>query len=177
MIRCESSLFGQMTRWAQAARGPRTAAHQRDDIALVSFPAMYADLSFTATSVVSGTDATFASGTSGGTITAGMPIYIDTSASNVLKPCDCDASDLASTVAGIALHAATTGQPIKYQTGGNITYNNCFTAGKAVVASATAGGIALIADLATNWRTSILGVALSTTSLKMNIINSLTSNA
>lgn len=172
MIRPESSLFGLMTRWAQAARGPRA-----DELALVAFPAMFVDISVTAASVIAGTDATFATGTAGGTITAGQPLYIDTSDSNKLKPADCDASDLASTVAGIALHAALSGQPIKYQTGGNLTFNAVLTAGKCFVASATAGGIAPIADLTTGWRTSVLGVALSTTSLKMNIINSLTTNA
>lgn len=172
MIRQESSLFATMKRWAVAARRSGSAVDS-----LVAFPAMFVDISVTASSVLPGTDATYASGTAGASITAGQPVYIDTSDSSKLKACDCDASDLASTVAGIALHAASSGQPLKYQTGGNLTFNAVLTAGKCFVASATAGGIAPIADLATGWRTSVLGVALSTTSLKMNIINSLTTNA
>lgn len=177
MIRCESSLFGQMQRWAQAARGPRTARHQSDEAALVAFPAMFVDIVVTATDVIAGTDATVATGTAGGTITAGQPIYIDTSDSNKLKAADANASDLASTVAGIALHAATASQPIKYQTGGNITISAVLTLGKAYVLSATAGGIAPVADLTTGWRTSLIGVALSTTSLHLTLYNSLATNA
>lgn len=171
MIRPESSLFRTMQRWAKTARG------RQDDIALVAFPAMFTDISVTAASVLAGTDATFATGVSGATITAGQPVYIDTSDSNKLKACDCDASDLASTVAGIALHAALAGQPLKYQTGGNLTFNAVLTTGKCFISSATAGGIAPIADLTTGWRTSILGVATSTTNLKMSILNSLATNA
>jgi hypothetical protein len=46
------------------------------------------------------------------------------------------------------------------------------TAGKLYVVSATAGGIAPSADLTTGWRTSLLGIAISTTILDMYIINS-----
>lgn len=172
MIRCESSLFGQMQRWSHTARRP-----QASESALCAFPAMFADVTITATDVLAGTDATFATGTAGGTITAGQPVYIDTSDSNKIKAADANASDLASTVAGISLHAATSGQPIKYQTGGNITLSAVLTLAKVFVLSANAGGIAPVADLTTGWRTSILGVALSTSSLKLAITNSLTTNA
>jgi hypothetical protein len=74
------------------------------------------------------------------------------------------------------LHAAASGQPIRYQTSGTITVGGTMTAGKIYVASATAGGIAPSADLTTNWRTSIIGVATSTTVLTLGINNSLTAN-
>lgn len=130
------------------------------------------DISVTAASVAPGTGCVQTNGVAGASITAGQPLYVDTANSNVMKLCDCDASSLAATVAGIALHAASTGQPIAYATDGFLTFNAVLTAGKAYVASATAGGIAPIADLTTNWRTSILGVAHSTTSLRLRIYNS-----
>lgn len=137
-----------------------------------------AAISITASSVLPGTGCVTASGTAGASITAGMPVYIDTANSNVIKPTDSDASDLASTVAGIALHAAGSGQPIQYATDGAVTYNAVLTAGKVYVAGGgTAGDINPVADLTTNWRTSIIGVALSTTSLRLRIYNSLVSNA
>jgi hypothetical protein len=134
-----------------------------------------ADLTITAASCLT-VDGNYATGVAGAAITAGQALYIDTANSNVLKLADCDASALASTVAGISLHAAASGQPIRYQTSGTITVGGTMTAGKIYVASATAGGIAPSADLTTNWRTSIIGVATSTTVLTLGINNSLTAN-
>jgi hypothetical protein len=135
-----------------------------------------ADISVTAASVLKGTGATTQNGIAGVSITAGQPLYLD-SATNTLKLADVDLSSAAATVVGIALHAAGAGQPIQYQDGGAMTFNAVLTAGKVYVATATAGGIALIADLATNWRTSILGYATSTTSLTVRIINTDVVNA
>lgn len=135
------------------------------------------DISVTAASVIKGTEASTGRGTAGGTITAGQPVYIDSSDSNKVKITDADASDAAAAAVGIALHASLSGQPIEYQISGNLTFNAVLTTGKAYVCSATAGGIAPIADLATGWRTTLLGIATSTTNLKMNIIVSGATNA
>lgn len=135
------------------------------------------DISVTASSVLKGSGATTQTGIAGAAITAGQTLYIDTANSNVLKLCDVDASDLASTCCGIALHAAGIGQPITYQDGGAITFNAVLTAGKVYVCTVTAGGIALVADLTTNWRTSILGYATSTTSMTLMIKNTFVVNA
>lgn len=136
-----------------------------------------ADISVTASSVVKGSGATTQTGIAGAAITAGQTLYIDTANSNVLKLCDVDLSELGATCCGIALHAASTGQPITYQDAGAITFNAVLTAGKVYVATATAGGIALVADLATNWRTSIVGYATSTTSMTILIRNTGVVNA
>lgn len=175
MIRAESSLHEMFHRWAVAARRPRLPFERPDE--LLSFPAMYVDISVTASAVIKGTGAATTSGIAGGTITAGQPLYSDTSASNKMKPADCNLSSAAATVAGIALHGAELDQPIVYLTGGNLTFNAVLTIGKAYIASATAGGIAPIADLATGWYTSLLGIATSTTNLAVNIINSGAINA
>jgi hypothetical protein len=102
-----------------------------------------------------------------------MVLYSDTANSNVMKPADANLSSLASTVAGIALHAALTGQPINYLTSGPLTVNAALTTGKWYVASGTdsVGAIAPIADLASGWFSSLLGYASSTTVLNVGIIN------
>jgi len=131
-----------------------------------------ADISITATSVIKGTGAVVKNGIAGASITAGQTLYIDTANSDVLKLAVGNGTTLQSTVEGIALHAAASGQPIAYQKGGALTLNAVLTAGKAYVASGTAGGIAPIADLTTGWKTSLLGIAGNTTSLQVQIINS-----
>lgn len=136
-----------------------------------------AAISVTASSVLPGSTCDVTQGTAGASITAGQPLYIDTANGNVLKVADADASDLASTVAGIALHAAASGQPIVYAKGGYVTFNAVLVAGKAYVLGATAGDICPIADLTTSWRTSLLGIAYSTTSLRLLLVNTLVSNA
>lgn len=131
-----------------------------------------ADISVTASSVAPGTNCETASGTAGEAITAGQPLYIDTANGNVLKLADANLSSLGATVAGISLHGAATGQPIVYAKAGNVTFNAVLTASKAYILSANAGGIAPIADHAAGWRMSLLGVALTTTSLRLVIFNS-----
>ncbi len=123
--------------------------------------------------LIAGTGATFGSGTSGGTITAGMPVYIDASDSNKVKACDAYASDAAAAAVGISLHASLAGQPIKYITGGNLAFGVLLTTGTIyVVGGATAGDINPAVDLATNYRTTILGVATSTSIMALNIVAS-----
>ena len=134
-----------------------------------------ADLSITAASCLT-IDGTYDVGIAGASITAGQPLYIDTANSNVLKLADANLSALGATVAGIALHAAGTGQPIRYQKTGTITIGGTMTAGKIYCLSATAGGIAPSADITTGWYTSIIGVATSTTVLTLQIYNSATAN-
>lgn len=128
------------------------------------------DFSVTATSVVPTTSTGFGEGTAGASVTAGMPIYLDTS-DNTLKPCDADAS--ASSVAvGVALHSASAGQPLKYAKSGNVTFNAAFTAGAIVCVSTTAGGLAPYADLGSGDFVTIIGVATSTTNLFIKIVAS-----
>lgn len=133
-------------------------------------------LTITASAIISGTGATKQAGIAGATLTAGLPVYKDSADSDKLKAADCDASSAAATVVGITLHAALSGQPITYQTSGTLAFGAILTVGKIYVAGATAGEINPSADLTTGWRTSILGVATSTSNLAMNIYNSDTAN-
>lgn len=134
-----------------------------------------ADISITATDVVPGSNANTETGTAGVTITAGQTVYLD-STTNTIKLADANASSATAACKGIALHGATAGQPVTYQKGGSITLGTVLTAGKIYVNAATAGGIAPSADLTTGWRTTILGVALTTSVLGMTLYNSDTAN-
>jgi hypothetical protein len=107
-----------------------------------------ADLTVTAASVL-WTSGTKEVGIAGAAITAGQALYIDTANSNVLKLAQADGTALEATVAGVALHAAGTGQPVSYATTGSIINIGATTAKVHYVVSATAGGVAPIADIAT----------------------------
>ena len=128
-----------------------------------------ADIAVTASSVAPGTGANVKHGIAGEAITAGEPIYIDTTDGNEVKLADANASEATAVCKGIALNDAASGQYVTYAESGKVTFNAVLAAGKVYVVSATPGGIAPVADLATGWRTTILGVAESTTSLVLGI--------
>lgn len=128
-----------------------------------------ADISVTA-SAVQRTDTTVVlSGIAGSTITAGQPLYKDAADANSLKAGIATAAATAAIV-GVAAHGASDGQPIKYYGRGDVTYNAVLTVGTVYVASASAaGGIAPVSDMTTGNFVTILGVATSTTNLKLGI--------
>lgn len=127
-----------------------------------------ADVSVTAASVVKTANTAISEGIAGGTVTAGMPVYIDTTDSSKLKAADCDVQ-ATSVAAGIALHGASAGQPLKYATSGNLTFNAGFTVGVVYVVSTTAGGIAPDTDLVSGDYVTILGIATTTSNLNIKI--------
>src|SRR5215510_10527934 len=79
-----------------------------------------AEISITPANVVAGTDADTYRGIAGTTTTAGMAVYLS-DLDNRLYPGDANLSLEAATIKGIALHAASEGQPLKVQTSGEIT--------------------------------------------------------
>ena len=130
-----------------------------------------ADLSITPASVVAGTDADYYQGVSGGTVTAGMAVYLD-ALDNKLKAADANASSKAADVKGIALHGASDGQPLRVQTAGSLTIGATTTVGAAYVLSATPGGIAPIADLLSAMYTTYVGVGGATNTIKLGLFAS-----
>lgn len=127
-----------------------------------------ADVSITAANVVHDINAAYGSGVAGVTITAGQVVYLD-AGTNTIKLADANASSATADAVGIALHGALSGQPIKYQTGGDITVGGTVTVGGAYVVSATPGGIAPVADLTSGWYTKLL--MLGRTSAIATLIN------
>ena len=126
-----------------------------------------ADLTITAASVAKGANSVTKSGTAGAAITQGQPIYL-AAATTTLFPADADVLASAAVV-GVALNAASTGQPVTYLTYGPITIGATVVVGTAYYASATAGGICPEADLLTGDFATFLGLATSTTVINVDI--------
>lgn len=124
-----------------------------------------AAISITAANVIPSTSAVITYGVAGATITQGQLVYIDTGDSNKIKLADSDASSLASTVAGLAISGASSGQRVYYITSDpGLTLGATILAGDTLWASPTAGGITKTAGdlVATNYVTTV-GVMTSTT--------------
>jgi hypothetical protein len=72
--------------------------------------------------------------------------------------------------AGIALHAALSGQPLRILIEGTVALGTTTVVlGGVYVVSATAGGIAPVADVASTNYVTILGVAVTTAQLRLKI--------
>lgn len=129
-----------------------------------------ADISITAANVVrvSGEQV---SGVAGATITAGQPVYLDSTTSTYLLS-DANASGK-DAVSGIALNGAAAGQPLVVAKSGSVlTIGATVVVGTIYVLSATAGGICPASDLATGHKTTVLGVATTAARLQLNIFAS-----
>lgn len=128
-----------------------------------------ADISVTAASVQKTANTSIKAGVAGATVTAGQPVYKDSADEDQLKPALATAAATAACV-GIALNGAADGQPLRYATRGNLTFNAALAAGQTyVVSAAAAGGIAPVADMGTGNFVTVLGIGTSTTNLKLNI--------
>lgn len=113
---------------------------------------------------------TYFDGIAGATVTAGMPVYADSTDSGKLKAADANASAAAARVVGIAMHGATAGQPLRIMTDGELNYGAILTVGEIYVAGAgTAGDINPCDDLTAGWYTTILGWARTTSILRVKI--------
>lgn len=133
-----------------------------------------ADITFTPAAVVKGSGASVAEGVAGATITPGRPIYKDTDDSNKYKACDADAAATAS-CDGIALNSADDGQPIDFITLGDLTFGTgVFIAGEVYTVSGNPGGVGPHSDRGAGEYVTVLGVATSTTTIAVKIINSAT---
>jgi hypothetical protein len=131
------------------------------------------DLAITASQVLPGLDsagATFENGTAAVAVTAGQAVYLDTS-TGTYKLADNNSTSPEAIVRGIALHAASAGQPLRIQTGGPLTLGAgaAPVVARPYVLSGTPGAIAPVADLATGMRTTILGVGGATNTLILRV--------
>jgi hypothetical protein len=135
-----------------------------------------ADISVTASSVKPANANTgIGRGTAGATITAGQAVYADPADNFEIKPALSSNQTQANNVVGIALHGASDGQPIAYAYSGDVTFNAVLTAATTYVLGSAAGGISPSADLDSSSNTRygvVLGMATSTTNLRMGLIAS-----
>ena len=118
-----------------------------------------ADITITAANVLM-TSADTTTGIAGETITAGMPVYLKSTDARYWKA-QCDGTAAEATAVGIALHASLAGQPLTIATGGTINIG-ATTAKVFYYLSATAGGIAPVADLTSGQYIVALGYATTT---------------
>ena len=130
-----------------------------------------ADFSITATNVVAPLSSSGqppkTAGVAGETITAGQALYRKSADSKLWKA-QCDGTAEEASFVGIAINGATAGQTVTYVASGSLTMGSAFAAaGKTVVVSSTAGGIAPIADLTTGNYLSIVGYTTSASVLEV----------
>jgi len=128
-----------------------------------------ADLTITATSVVSGDDAATKTGLAGETITAGKAVYLSSTTKKWMLADSDSATAEVREATGIALNAASLNQPVDVQVKGLITIGATLTAGTAYYLSNTAGGICPLADVGTGEYVCQLGLATSTTVLNLDV--------
>lgn len=126
-----------------------------------------ADLSITAANVQKSSTSQVQSGKAGETITAGQSVYLKASDTSIYKA-DNNVDAATAAAVGVSLNGAAAGQPINYTTSGPYTAGGTLVVGETYIVSSTAGGIAPIADISTNYVT-ILGVAISASLLQLNI--------
>lgn len=128
-----------------------------------------ADLSITAASVAAGSGAKKVNGIAGAALTAGQVVYLDAT-TDTYKLADTDSATAAArSPAGIALHAAASGQPIAVHTSGPITIGATVAVGDAYWLSGNAGGICPVADVAAGDYPCIIGICTSTSVLDVKI--------
>ena len=128
-----------------------------------------AAISITAANVLKSSTGQVSVGTSGATITAGQSVYIDTSDSNKIKLADANGTAPANTFAGIALNAASSGQPVSYCTNdtAGFTIGATVVAGDTIWLSQTPGGLTkTIGDLSGGIAI-VVGVMLTTTTMNL----------
>lgn len=131
-----------------------------------------ADIVVTAANVAHGANALIKVGTAGATITAGQPVYLD-SATGKYKLADNNLSAAAANAIGIALNGCSDGQPIQVvYDDDDFTPGATLTLGTIYVLSATAGGIAPSADLASGNYMAILFVPKSTSKAVLKLLKS-----
>lgn len=133
-----------------------------------------ADLVITAANVVTGTNSSTQYKIAGATLTAGQVVYIkvaDGKAYPAQSNGPAPSTNLANAAAfGIALNAASAGQPVAIEVSGQITIGATVAIGTIyVVSAAVAGNICPWADLGTNNWLTILGYADTATTLQLVI--------
>ncbi|PDT79961.1 hypothetical protein [Sinorhizobium sp. BJ1] len=130
-----------------------------------------ADLTITAANVVSGAGAAIEHGTAGATVTAGQIVYLDSTTTGKWQLADADAATAAARgqgKIGVALHGAALNQPLAVQTAGPITIGATVVGGTAYYLSPNPGGIAPLADILTGDYVTLIGIATSTSAIKLD---------
>lgn len=126
-----------------------------------------ADLVVTAANVAKA-DGSVQTKNAGVAITAGESVYVD--AAGVLQLCDHASTAAEAACSGVALCDAAIGQPCTYLTSGNYNPGAAVVVGTAYAVGAAAGGVAPIVDVGSGDFTTIIGVATTTSNIKLGLL-------
>jgi hypothetical protein len=129
------------------------------------------DLTITAANVVADAGAKIEMKYALEAVTAGESLYQSLTDAKKVGLYDADAAAPANALCGVALNSAGEGQPVAVMSDGVLTIGGTVVQGTIYLGSDTAGGIRPAADLNSGDAVSVLGVAVSTTKLKLNIWN------
>lgn len=127
-----------------------------------------ADLAITAANVQPGSGIKTKTVTAGEAIAAGKAVAYAADGGGMLADSD-SATALIRSPKGIALNSAAAGQPVTVCERGNVVLGAVLTAGVAYYLSNTPGGICPVADVGTGEYATVLGLAISTTTLQVGI--------
>lgn len=129
-----------------------------------------ADLSITASDVLPVVTTSLTHGIAGLDIGAGYCVYVDSDDSNKVKPARANTA-AAAYARGIAINTAYAGQPITYIFNQQVILGSILTQGEIYVVSYTAGGgkICPHSDLTAGQYVTVLGIAVSSTTLNIVI--------
>jgi hypothetical protein len=116
-----------------------------------------ADLTISSENVRPGSGARTQQFTAGADIDTGEPVYQDPDGNFRVKP-SLNGTRTQAKAIGVALHSAETGQPVVAQTHGKLLIGGAGDAGEIYIVSATAGGIAPVADLGNEVWPTIIGI-------------------
>lgn len=137
-----------------------------------------ANYTLTPALVVHSITANYTSYTAGATITAGQPLYADTTALDTsgkpkAKLADANASAATASCIGISANGAADGQPVRVVFSDNDFAHGLTgaVAGDIIIVSATAGGLAPALDMATGMYPVIVMVATSATKAIVSILS------
>lgn len=135
-----------------------------------------ADLSITAANVGVTSNTVFELVQVGESVTQGQPAY-KKALDGLYYKADANASSATAAALGVFLSPASTNGYALIAKSGSILAGATLVVGETYVVSATAGGIAPLADVTTGWYVTILGVASSATTLALDIVRSGTARA
>ena len=128
-----------------------------------------ADFAPTPANVVASTNALVATGIAAAAIVAGD--LLAALANGTITQSDANGIGTLSIVVGVALHAASTGQPIRYVTQDpSFTPGFTSTIGVTVIASGTVGKMCPDADKTSSWFVTEIGHFISTTQMKLILV-------
>ena len=130
-----------------------------------------ADISVTPANVLSGAGARIEHGIAGATVTQGQIVYLDQTTTGKWLLADADAATAAARgqgKIGVALNGAANGQPLAVQIEGPITIGATVVAGTSYFLSPNPGGIAPLADILTGDYVTLVGIATSTSVIKLD---------